>query len=373
MTALLADPTVRTVILGAAILGAASGVLGTFAVLRRQSLLGDALAHAALPGVAAGFLVAGSRDLGAIMAGAFLAGALAALTVLLVERATRLKTDAALGIVLSVYFAAGVVLLTLVQTRGGAAQAGLSAFLFGQAAAMLRADLWLMGGVAAVALGLVAALWKEFKLVTFDPAFARAQGLPVLALEVVLTVLVAAAIVIGLQIVGVVLMTAMLVAPAAAARQWAGRLGTMALLAAAFAVAAGVAGGLASATARGLATGPVVVLAASAIVVVSLLAAPGRGLLWQWVEARRARARLAGRRVLLTLDALARAHDDPAYPAERGMIDAYHGRATDRALAGLEAGGLVRAVDHPPEATAHWALTAEGRAEARRLREEDGG
>jgi manganese/zinc/iron transport system permease protein len=117
----------------------------------------------------------------------------------------------------------------------------------------------------------------------------------------------------------------------------------------------------------------VVVLAASALVLVSLLAAPGRGLLWQWVEARRARARLAGRRVLMTLDALARAHDDPAYPAERGMIDAYHGRATDRALAGLEAGGLVRPVAHPPEATAHWALTPEGRAEARRLREEGGG
>ena len=367
--AFLGDHTVRTVVLGAAILGVVSGVLGSFAVLRRQSLLGDALSHAALPGICLGFLAAGARDLGSIMAGAFLTGALAALAVLVIERRTRLKTDAALGIVLSVFFAAGVVLLTFVQASSGAAQAGLSSFLFGQAAAMLNSDLWVMGGITAAALGLVLAFWKEFKLVTFDPVYARTLGLPVLALEVALTVMVALAILVGLQVVGVVLMTAMLIAPAAAARQWTGRLETMVVLAAAFGVFAGVAGSAISATGRGLATGPLVILVASAIVLASLLFAPERGLIWTRLEARRARRRLAGQRVLLTLQALSRSHSDPAYPAEAGMIDAYHGRATDRALAGLAAEGLVRAVGHPPERTRHWALTGEGHAQAERLRD----
>jgi manganese/zinc/iron transport system permease protein len=371
LVALALDHTVQTVVLGAAILGVVSGVLGSFAVLRRQSLLGDALSHAALPGICLGFLVAGARDLGSVMAGAFFTGALAALAVLVIERRTRLKTDAALGIVLSVFFAVGVVLLTLVQGRGGAGQAGLSTFLFGQAAAMLRADLWVMGGVTAAALAVVAGFWKEFKLVTFDADYARTLGLPVLALEVALTVMVAVAIVVGLQIVGVVLMTAMLVAPAAAARQWAGRLEAMVGLAAVFGAAAGVTGALISALGPGLATGPLVVLAASGIVVVSLVAAPERGLVWRWIEDVRARRRLEGQAVLMSLRALSDSHEDPRYPAEAGMIDTYHGRPTGRALARLEAGGLVRAVRHEPERTPHWQLTGAGHAAAERAREEE--
>ncbi|MGY6633763.1 MAG: metal ABC transporter permease [Alkalilacustris sp.] len=368
---LLQADIVRIVALGAAILGVVGGVLGVFAVLRRQSLMGDTLSHAALPGVCLGFIVAGTRDLGALLGGAFLAGALAALTVMLITRRTKLKTDAALGIVLSVYFAVGIVLLTHVQATGGASQAGLATFLFGQAAAILREDLWVMGGVTAVALGLVAALWKEFKLVAFDPDFARALGLPVLILEAALTVMVALAIVVGLQMVGVVLMVAMLIAPAAAARQWTRSLGGMVILSGVLGAAAGVTGALISASARGLPTGPVVVLVASGIVVVSLMLAPGRGVIWQALAARAQRRRLAARRVLMTIHDLGAAHGDPRYPAEAGMLDAFHGTATRPALRRLEAGGLVRPVVHPPEDSPHWELTSRGRAQVQALRDSD--
>jgi manganese/zinc/iron transport system permease protein len=143
--AALQDYTLQTVMMGAALLGIISGVLGSFAVLRRQSLMGDVLSHAALPGICLGFLVAGGRHLGEMLAGAFVTGGLAALCVLLIARRSRLKTDAALGIVLGVFFALGVVLLSYVQSRVGAGQAGLESFLFGQAAAILRGDLWIMG------------------------------------------------------------------------------------------------------------------------------------------------------------------------------------------------------------------------------------
>ncbi|MFN4101013.1 MAG: metal ABC transporter permease, partial [Pararhodobacter sp.] len=191
---LLSSGIVRIVLTGAALLGAISGMLGAFAVLRRQSLLGDALSHAALPGVCLGFLIAGGRDLGSVMAGAFVTGALAALLMMLIVRRTPLKTDAALGIVLSVFFAIGIVLLTFLQTRGGAGGLGLMTFLFGQAAAIARGDLWIMGGVGLAALVLVLAFWKEFKLVSFDADYARAQGFPVTLLEAGLTVMVALAI-----------------------------------------------------------------------------------------------------------------------------------------------------------------------------------
>jgi manganese/zinc/iron transport system permease protein len=367
MLALLQDYTIQTVAMGAALLGTISGVLGCFAVLRRQSLLGDTLSHAALPGICLGFLWAGARELEALLAGAFLTGAAAALLVLLIAGRSRLKTDAALGIALSVFFAIGIVLLTHIQAGGGAGQAGLSTFLFGQAAAMLRADLGVMAAVTAAALLLVAVLWKEVKLVTFDPGFAAAAGLPVVALEIALTVMIALAIVVGLQLVGVVLMTAMIVAPPVAARQWTRRLESMVLLSAGFGVLAGVSGAVISATARGLATGPVIVLAISAIVLVSLLLAPERGLVWTGLAALAERRRLRGQRVLLTLYRLAEEHRDPSYPAEKGTLDAYHRAATGPALARLEAEGLVRPVRHHPEPTPHWELTPKGLAHAEGL------
>jgi manganese/zinc/iron transport system permease protein len=367
MIDLIQDYTIQTVAAGAALLGIIGGVLGCFAVLRRQSLLGDTLSHAALPGICLGFLWAGTRQLEWLLAGAFLTGAAAALLVLVIAARSRLKTDAALGIALSVFFAIGVVLLTHIQARVGGGQAGLSTFLFGQAASMLRADLVVMAGVTGAAVLLVGAFWKEFKLVTFDPGFAAAAGLPVLVLEIVLTVMIALAIVVGLQLVGVVLMTAMIVAPPVAARQWTTRLESMVMLSAVFGVLAGVTGAVISALARGLSTGPVIVLAISALVLVSLLVAPGRGLVWTSFSALAERRRLRGQQVLLTLHRLAEEHGDPAYPAERGTLDAYHRTRTGPAMARLEADGLVRSARHDPEPTPHWELTEKGRARAAAL------
>ncbi|WP_265502171.1 metal ABC transporter permease [Paracoccus beibuensis] len=367
MLALLGDYTIQTVAMGAALLGISSGVLGCFAVLRKQSLLGDTLSHAALPGICIGFLVAGSRDIGTILAGALVSGAVAALVVLVLTRMSRLKTDAALGIALSVSFAVGVVLLTYIQGGGNASQGGLDSFLFGQAAAILRSDLWIMGAVTAAALALVTLLWKEFKLVSFDPGFATSLGLPVVALEVTMTIMVALAVVVGLQMVGVVLMTAMIVAPAVAARQWTRSLGAMVVLAALFGIVAGVSGAVISATARGLSTGPLIVLAISVIVLVSLLLAPGRGLVWASLRRRRDRRSLAGRQVLSTLYGLAAEHGNQGYPTELGALDAFHGTPTRGTMQRLERRGLVAPVTHEPETTPHWELTPAGLSEARRI------
>jgi len=352
---LLGDYTVRTVAMGGALLGLVSGVLGSFAVLRRQSLLGDTLSHAALPGICLGFLVAGTREIGSILAGALVTGALAALVVLLLVRRSRLKTDAALGIALSVFFALGIVLLTHIQGTGNASQGGLDSFLFGQAAATLRSDLWVMAGIGAVAIGLVVAFWKEIKVFTFDPGYAASLGLPVVALDVALTVTIALAVVVGLQMVGVVLMAAMVVAPAAAARQWVGRLEGMVVLAAAIGVASGVFGAVSSALARGLATGPLIVLAASAAVLVSILVAPRRGLLWEAVQRARDRRGLRRRHALVRLrKAAARGvAPDPGPPLS--------------VLRGLYRDGLVEDLPRVDGGGRRYVLTPAGRAEADRL------
>lgn len=284
--ALALDFTTRTVLLGAAVLGVLCGVVGSFAVLRRQSLLGDMLAHAALPGLVLGFLASGTRALPPLLAGALLSGAAWALVLQVIARRTRLREDGATTLTLSISFALGLALLTAVIQRGDARYAGLDSFLFGQAAALLPADVALLVGVTAVVLVAVAGAWKELALVSFDRDFARAGGVPVAVLEAALTVALAVAVVVGLQLVGVVLMTALIVAPAVAARQWTDRLARMVLIAAAVGAASGVIGAAVSATARGLATGPVIVLVASVMAFGSLALAPRRGLLWAALRRR---------------------------------------------------------------------------------------
>jgi manganese/zinc/iron transport system permease protein len=285
------NSTLRTVALGSAALGLVSGSLGAFAVLRRQSLVGDAVSHAALPGIVLAYLATHSKTPLVLALGAVAAGWIAGLTVHAVTRTTRVPFDAALGGVLAVFFGAGLLLLRWLQNRPDASQAGLDRFLFGQAALMLSGDVWLTAGLGGAALLVMLLFWKEFAVLAFDADYAHSLGLPVRLLEVLLTTLIVLAVVVGLQSVGVVLMSAMLVAPAIAARQWTDRLGRVVLLAGLFGAGAGVTGALVSdALSRPLAAvppGPTIVLCATALVAVSLLAAPGRGLAWAALRGRR--------------------------------------------------------------------------------------
>lgn len=366
---LLGDYTLRLVALGSGILGAASGALGSFALLRRQSLLGDAVSHAALPGVAIAFLLTGSKAPLVMMLGAALAGWAGTLAVSLVIRRSRVPFDSALGIVLAVFFGLGLVLLTHIQKRPDAAQAGLDSFLFGQAASLLRRDVTTMAVLAAAAILILLLAWKEFKLLSFDPEFAASLGLPVQRLDVVLTMLLVVAIVIGLQTVGVVLMSAMIIAPAAAARQWSRRLAPMVVLAASIGVISGVGGSLASSLVPQLPTGPTIVLILSAIVVGSILAAPGRGVVWRFVRVGRLRRPTDLDPVLMHLYALSLQHaSDPEHghslavlrtmsPPGAEVASALHGLA-DRGLARCSEDGL-------------WAPTAIGRREAQRVLERE--
>lgn len=285
------DYTLRVVAAGSAILGITSGVLGTFAVLRKQSLLGDAISHAALPGVALAFLITGSKSPIVLVIGAAIAGWLGTLAMRSIVKRSRIKQDTALGLVMSVFFGVGLVLLTYIQRLPDASKAGLNTFLFGQAAAMLGRDVATMIVLGSLAILAVVVFWKEFKLLSFDPAFAESMGFPVQLLEVLLTTLLVVAIAIGLQAVGVVLMSALVVAPAAAARQWTNRLATMVLLAAGFGAVSGVTGAVVSSNVEHLPTGPTIVLVASTIVALSFAFAPGRGLVARTILQRRSNRR----------------------------------------------------------------------------------
>ena len=281
------DYTLTIVAIGAALLGTVSGTLGTYAVLRRQSLLGDAISHAALPGIAIAFLLTGSKTPLILVLGAAVAGWLGTLLILSIVRLTRIKYDSALGIILSTFFGFGLVLHTLIQRTGNANQAGLDTFLFGQAATILESDVLTIGILGGIAIVIMLVFWKELKLLVFDEGFAASLGFPIRALDILLTSLLVIAIVLGLQAVGAVLMSAMLVAPAVAARQWTDKLSVMMLLAACFGALAGVSGTVISSSASRIPTGPTIVLCATVVVGFSIVLAPNRGLLWNRLRYQR--------------------------------------------------------------------------------------
>ncbi|MCE2413308.1 metal ABC transporter permease [Candidatus Poribacteria bacterium] len=287
------DYTLLIVAMGAALLGAVSGSLGTYAVLRRQSLLGDAISHAALPGIAIAFLLTGSKTPLVLVLGAAIAGWLGTLLILGIVRLTRIKYDSALGIILSTFFGFGLVLHTLIQRTGNANQAGLDTFLFGQAATILESDVLTIGILGGTAIVIMLVFWKELKLLVFDDGFAASLGFPIRALDILLTSLLVIAIVLGLQAVGAVLMSAMLVAPAVAARQWTNKLSVMMFLAAGFGALAGVSGTIISSSASRIPTGPTIVLCATVVVGFSIIFAPNRGLLWDWFRHQRNKRRIA--------------------------------------------------------------------------------
>lgn len=281
---LLRNYNTRLVVVSATLLGIAAGLVGTFLLLRKRSLMGDALSHATLPGIAIAFAVAvawglDGKSLPILLLGATLSGIAGIAGMLLIRNTTRLRDDVAMGFVLSVFFGSGVACLRMVQDMPGASAAGLESFIYGKTASMVWNDFVLVAAVAAVASIFSVLLLKEFLLLCFDETYAAAQGWPTLALDLALLGLVTAVTVIGLQAVGLILVIAFLITPPAAARFWTKRLPTMLLISAGIGGASGWIGASLSAITPQLPAGAVIVLTAAALFLLSMLFAPARGVL----------------------------------------------------------------------------------------------
>ncbi|MFO1022085.1 MAG: iron chelate uptake ABC transporter family permease subunit [Planctomycetales bacterium] len=268
------------VLLGTSLLGGTAGLVGTFAVLRRRSLTGDALAHASLPGLCLAFLVWGERNLLALLIGAFCSGLLGVAVISGLRRFTRIKEDAAIGIVLSVFFGAGISLSRIIQNQvTSGSKAGLDSYILGKTAGMLAQDVYLLAGLSLACFLIIVFLFKEFSLVVFDPAFARVQGWPAFLLDLGMMALIAVVVVVGLPTVGVVLMASLLILPGVAARFWTDRLQSMVWLSLIFGACIGWVGTLISANYSLFPAGPIIVLTGTVLFLVSMFFAPRRGVI----------------------------------------------------------------------------------------------
>jgi manganese/zinc/iron transport system permease protein len=301
------------VTIGAALLGVAAGATGTFLYVGKRALVSDAISHATLPGVGLAFifmvLLGGDgRFLPGLLLGSALSAAIGLVCVSWLSTRTRLAEDAAIGAVLSVFFGLGIVLLTVIQTMTSGRQAGLETFLLGSTAGMLWNDAVIIAGGGALVLALVLLLRRPMTLVAFDSEFAASTGIDVRRTDLAMMGLALAITVVGLKIVGLILIVALLIIPAVAARFWSDRMGRVVGIAGAIGGASGWIGAALSATAPDLPTGPIIVLVAFGFFAVSLLFAPGRGVLAAVLRHRRFQARVHVRQGLLAL-----AQEQPIY------------------------------------------------------------
>ncbi len=294
----LADPNVRYVVVGTLLLTSSAAMVGTFTLLKKKALVGDAIAHAVLPGVCLAFILTGTKNPVYLVMGAFATGWLSLLLIDAITHYSKLKEDTAITLVLSVTFGIGVLLLTAIQHSGNAAQVGLSNFLFGKTAALVSHDLKTLSILSLVLMMILLLFFKEFTLVAFDKAFAQAIGLPVKRLELLLTSLTVLAIVIGIRAVGILLMAAMLITPPAAARFWTNHLPTMVRLAALLGMVAGGVGSFISYVVPAMPTGPWVVISSTLIAYGSFLLAPGKGLLARKIRQHRHRQKTLAENIL---------------------------------------------------------------------------
>ncbi|MEX0876197.1 MAG: iron chelate uptake ABC transporter family permease subunit [Phycisphaerales bacterium] len=315
----------NAVIMGTTLLGVAAGVIGAFSLLRKRSLTADALAHATLPGIAGAFLIAtamgyAGRSMPLLMLGAAVTGIVGVAGIHLLLRYSRLKEDAAIGIVLSVFFGVGVVLLSYVQQSTTGSGAGLNHYIYGQTAAMIRGDAYLMGAIGVLASITALVLLKEFTLVCFNESFARTIGLPVWLIDSMMLGLVVVITVTGLQAVGLILIVAMLIIPPAAARFWTDRLWRLVMISAGVGGLSGYAGAAISALLPGKPAGSVIVLVAGAVFAVSMLLAPRRGVLAGAVRLARLRVRIAIDHVLEALYEIEKGLSDDPPPTGRPLL-----------------------------------------------------
>ncbi len=358
------DPNVRYVTLGISFIMACAAMVGTFTFLTKKSLLGDAIAHAVLPGICLGFLLTGTKNPLVLIPGAFITGWLALVCINWITKKSRIKEDAAIGIVLSVFFAVGIFLLTVIQKSGNANQSGLDHFLFGKAASLVYTDVVIFSVVACLLMVGTLLFFKEFTLIAFDKSFATTSGLPVTLLENLQTGMIVLAVVIGIQAVGVVLMAAVLITPAAVARFWTNNIRVLLLLALLTGIASGIVGAFVSYTKPNMPTGPWIVIVISTLALFSFFFSPTKGILQKVFRQRKYRQQIQDENILKALYQIGEKSETfYTEQSEQNIIQKrfYQSNQLRRSLKRLKRNGYVLKVN------SNWLLTDAGKLRGQRL------
>lgn len=371
---LLQDYNTRVVLFGTAMLGCAAGVVGVFTLLRKRALMGDAISHATLPGIAISFLLASTlgwteKSLPLLLTGATITGLLGVFSILTIRNLTKLKEDTALGIVLSVFFGAGVSLLGIIQQMPRGHAAGLESFILGKTATMIASDATLIAIASLICLSCSALLFKELRLLCFDEIFAGSRGYPILALDLVLMTSVVIISIVGLQAVGLIMVVALLVIPAASARFWTDNLSAMTLISAGVGTLSGIIGAAISAIYPRIPSGAMIVLICAFCFSISIAAGSKRGLIVRTLRRLRINRLVERQHFLRTIFELTEVSDRSRTPKQLTLESlafarTWNTRELDRTLSRACKEGWVTRIGE------QISLTKKGKIEAARLTRE---
>lgn len=312
------DPILRAPTIGSMLMCLTAGLVGTVVFLRKQSLVGEALSHASYPGIIVGVILAGLLSISTsdslfivlTLIGAFLSGLLGLWVMHFMERRLNVPSDAALCFVLASFFSVGITLASEIQFSFTTLYKQSQTYLYGQAATMTDMHIVIYSLLACLVLASLFSFYKEFQVITFDRQFAKTIGIHTHAIDSLLFILVVLGVIIGIRSVGVVLMSAMLIMPPAAARQFTNRFSVLLALSGLFGLLSGFLGNYLSVTLTdylahyypnerlALPTGPMIVLVASVICFFALFFAPERGLLLRLMRIAHFRYKCIGENVL---------------------------------------------------------------------------
>ena len=358
------DVNIRYVALGTVLLGASSALVGCFTFLRKKALVGDTIAHSILPGICLSFMIFETKDPLMLLLGAMVSGWLSVYIVDYISANSKIKPDTAIGRTLSVFFGVGVLLLTHIQHSGNAAQAGLDKFLFGKAASLVQSDVITFGLVSILLIGVIILFFKQFSLISFDVHFAKTIGLPVRTFEVILSMITVLAVAIGIQTVGVVLMAAMLITPAAAARFWTDKLKVMIVIAAIIGAVSGLFGAFISYTATSMPTGPWIVVVLSFIAIGSMLVAPKNGAISKIRKQKKNQRKILEDNIIKLLYKLGEKENDYFKNRSITTLKNYREIPTNKFLKGLN---ILKKKNQVALVNDLWVLTEEGKTAGMRI------
>lgn len=358
------DVNIRYVALGTVLLGASSALVGCFSFLRKKALVGDTIAHSILPGICLSFIIFKTKDPLMLLLGAMVTGWLSVYVVDYISAKSKIKPDTAIGLTLSVFFGIGVLLLTHIQHSGNAAQAGLDKFLFGKAASLVQNDVITFGIVSVLLIGTIILFFKQFSLISFDVHFAKTIGLPVRTFEIILSTITVLAVAIGIQTVGVVLMAAMLITPAAAARFWTDKLKVMIIIAAIIGGVSGIFGAFISYTAPSMPTGPWIVVVLSFIAIGSLLVAPKNGAISKIRKQKKNQRKILEDNILKILYKLGEKENDFFKNRSITTLKNYREIPENKFLKGLN---ILKNKNQVAHVNDLWVLTEEGKKAGMRI------
>lgn len=280
------------VAIGTMLLAMATGIVGTISILKGQSLIGDAVGHASLPGIILAFMISGRKSAVILMLGAIVAGIVAFMLIQIISEGSKIEADTAMAVILSAMFGMGMVLKSYIQGNSkyqGASQSGLASYIFGQAAYILREDVYIILAVSIISLALFILFYKEIKVYVFDMVYAYTIGinsrLTSLLIMIITMILIAA----GLKAVGAILISSMLITPAVTGLQWSNSYEKVLVIAAVTGAVSAFLGTFISSAVKGFSTGSSIILIMSVIALFSVLFAP-RGIVRMLLNIRKMRA-----------------------------------------------------------------------------------